>query len=67
MIKKQYSNIDVVTMAKIRIKNIFKTASRIELSVSGGKDSICLNDLIFKLCQNGEIDKSKLTVDFIDE
>lgn len=54
-------------MAKIRIKNIFKTASRIELSVSGGKDSICLNDLIFKLCQNGEIDKSKLTVDFIDE
>ncbi len=67
MIKKQYSNVDVVTMAKTRIKNIFKTASRIELSVSGGKDSICLNDLIFKLCQNGEIDKSKLTVDFIDE
>lgn len=67
MIKKQYSNVDVVTMAKTRIKNIFNTASRIELSVSGGKDSICLNDLIFKLCQNGEIDKSKLTVDFIDE
>lgn len=54
-------------MAKIRIKNIFKTASRIELSVSGGKDSICLNDLIFKMCQSGEIDKSKLIVDFIDE
>lgn len=54
-------------MAKIRIKNIFKSASRIELSVSGGKDSICLNDLIFKLCQSGEIDKSKLIVDFIDE
>lgn len=67
MIKKQYSNIDVVTMAKIRIKNIFKTAARIELSVSGGKDSICLNDLIFKMCQSGEIDKSKLIVDFIDE
>ena len=67
MIKKQYSNIDVVTMAKTRIKNIFKTASRIELSVSGGKDSICLNDLIFKMCQSGEIDKSKLIVDFIDE
>ena len=67
MIKKQYSNIDVVTMAKIRIKNIFKTANKISFSVSGGKDSICLNDLIFKLCQNGEIDKSKLTVNFIDE
>lgn len=36
MIKKQYSNVDVVTMAKTRIKNIFKTASRIELSVIGG-------------------------------
>lgn len=39
MIKKQYSNVDVVTMAKTRIKNIFKTASRIELSVSGGRAS----------------------------
>lgn len=67
MIKKQYSDIDVVTMAKTRIKNIFKTANKISFSVSGGKDSICLNDLIFKLCQNGEIDKSKLTVNFIDE
>lgn len=67
MIKKQYSNKDVVTMARIRIKNIFETANKIELSISGGKDSICLNDLIFKMCQSGEIDKSKLIVDFIDE
>ena len=67
MIKKFYSNVDVVTMARNRIKNIFNTAKRIELSVSGGKDSICLNDLIFQMCQSGEIDKSKLIVDFIDE
>ena len=67
MIKKVYSNIDVVTMAKIRIKNVFKSAPRVELSVSGGKDSICLNNLIFEMCQSGEIDKSKLVVDFIDE
>lgn len=67
MIKKVYSNIDVVTMARIRIKNVFDSATKIELSVSGGKDSICLNDLIFKMCQSGEIDKSKLVVDFIDE
>lgn len=67
MIKKVYSNIDVVRMARIRIKNVFESAPRVELSISGGKDSICLNNLIFEMCQNGEIDKSKLVVDFIDE
>lgn len=67
MIKKIYSNIDCVTMARKRIKNIFESANKVQLSVSGGKDSICLNDLVFKLCQNGEVDKSKLIVDFIDE
>lgn len=67
MIKKVYASLDVVSMAKIRIKNIFESANKIELSLSGGKDSICLNNLIFELCQSGQIDKSKLVVDFIDE
>lgn len=67
MIKKVYSNIDVVRMAQIRIKNVFESANKIYLSISGGKDSICLNNLIFEMCQRGEIDKNKLTVDFIDE
>lgn len=67
MIKKYYSNVDVVTTARQRIKNIFRTAPKVYLSVSGGKDSIVLNDLIFKMCQNGTIDKSKLQVVFIDE
>lgn len=67
MIRKMYSDKDVVTTARQRIKNTFKSAKKIMLSVSGGKDSICLNDLIFKMCQSGEIDKSKLTICFIDE
>lgn len=67
MIKKVYSNVDVVTMAKTRIKNVFESVQKVTLSVSGGKDSICLNNLIFEMCQSGEIDKSKLIVDFIDE
>ena len=67
MIKKYYSDLDVVTVARKRIKNIFESANKIQLSVSGGKDSITLNDLIFKMCASGEIDKSKLIVDFIDE
>ena len=67
MIKKFYSDIDVVTAARQRIKNIFSNGVPVYFSVSGGKDSIVLNDLIFKMCQSGEIDKSLLTVDFIDE
>ena len=67
MIKRLYSNYDVVKAAKIRVKNCFKTANKIQFSISGGKDSIVLNDIIYKLCRNGEIDKNKLCVVFIDE
>lgn len=57
----------MVEAAKIRIKNCFSTANKIQFSISGGKDSIVLNDIIYKLCRNGEIDKNKLCVVFIDE
>lgn len=67
MIKKYYSDIDVVTAAKERIKNIFSSAPKVYLNVSGGKDSLVLHDITFKMCQSGIIDKSKLTVTFIDE
>lgn len=67
MIKKVYTDVDVVTMARQRIKNLFSNGVPLSLSVSGGKDSICLNHLIFQMCQSGEVDKSLLTVNFIDE
>ncbi len=67
MIKKHYTDIDVVTAARQRIRNIFSNGVPVGLSVSGGKDSICMNDLVFKMCASGEIDKSLLTIDFIDE
>lgn len=67
MIKKYYSEIDVVSAAKQRIINIFSTAPKVAVSISGGKDSIVLNDLVYKLCVSGQIDKSKLVIDFIDE
>lgn len=67
MIKKRYTGVDVLTMARKRIKNIFSNGIPVALSVSGGKDSICMNDLVFRMCQSGEIDKSLLTVDFVDE
>lgn len=67
MIKKFIADVDCVTAARQRIKNVFAANAAVQLSVSGGKDSICLSDLVYKLCQSGEVDKSKLVVDFIDE
>lgn len=67
MIKKAYTDVDVVTMARRRIKNLFSNGVPISLSISGGKDSICLNHLVFQMCASGEIDKTLVTVDFVDE
>ena len=67
MIKKIYTDVDVVTMARQRLKNLFSNGVPIVMSVSGGKDSICMNHLVFQMCQSGEVDKSLLTVNFIDE
>ena len=58
---------DVVSAANERIKNIFANQLPVYLSLSGGKDSITLASLVYDLCVSGEIDKSILTVDFIDE
>lgn len=67
-IKKKFAtNIDVVTVAKQRIKNIFSNRVPVLLSMSGGKDSICLNNLVYEMAQSGEIDKSLLRVAFVDE
>lgn len=67
MIKKVYGDTDVVQASTQRIINVFQTAPKVYLAVSGGKDSICLNDLVFKLCESGQVDSSKLVVEFIDE
>lgn len=58
---------NVLEAAKERIKSAFETCPKIVLSISGGKDSIVLNDIMFKLAQSGQIDKTKMEVWFIDE
>ena len=65
--KKVYTDVDVVTASIQRIKNIFSNDCEIIFSISGGKDSLCVNDLLFRLASSGEIDKSKLRVMFVDE
>ena len=59
--------IDVVAAARQRIKNIFSNDCEIVFSTSGGKDSICVNDLLYRMAGAGEIDKNKLRVIFVDE
>lgn len=61
------SNIDVLTAAKMRIRNIWNSAPKIYLAFSAGKDSLCVSNLVYELILSGEIDPKKLTVYFIDE
>lgn len=60
-------DVDVVTAARQRIKNIFSNDCEVVFSTSGGKDSICVHDLLYKMASAGEIDKGKLRVIFVDE
>lgn len=66
-VKRVRSNTDVVTAARKRIKNVFSNGVPVYMSFSGGKDSIVLADLTYKLIQAGEIDPALLTVLFVDE
>lgn len=66
-VKRVQSDMDVVTAARRRIKNVFSNGVPVYMSFSGGKDSLCLADLVLKLIHAGEIDPSLLTVLFVDE
>lgn len=66
-VKRVRSNLDVVTAARQRIKNVFANGVPVYMSFSGGKDSIVLADLVYRLIQAGEINPAQLTVLFIDE
>lgn len=61
------ANIDCVSAAIQRVKNVFSNGLPVYLSTSGGKDSICLANIVYQLIQKGEIDARQLTVIFIDE
>ena len=67
IIKKRGLGINVVEAAKERIVNIFKSGQKIYVACSGGKDSIILLDLVYKLVLEGQINPQQLEVQFIDE
>lgn len=65
--KRIKSDIDVVTAAKIRIKNVFSNGFPVYMAFSGGKDSLCMAHVVYSLIQTREINPKLLTVIFIDE
>lgn len=66
-IRKYESTVDVVTAARQRIRNAFETGANVNLNFSSGKDSLCMSHLTYELCRNGEVDRKRLKVIFIDE
>lgn len=66
-IKRCLASINVVEAAKIRIQNVFRNGLPVYMSFSGGKDSLCMSQLVMNLIQTGEIDPAQLIVQFIDE
>lgn len=66
-IKRAISSISVVDAAVQRIRNVFSNGLPVYLSISGGKDSICIANLCYELILKGEINPKQLTVVFIDE
>ena len=66
-VKRSYASISVVEAATIRIKNVFSNGVPVYMSFSGGKDSICMADLVYRLIQKKEIDPKQLTVIFVDD
>ncbi len=66
-IKRCKASIDVIEAAKIRIRNVFRNGLPVYMSFSGGKDSLCMAQLIMNMIQAGEINSEQLVVQFIDE
>ena len=66
-VKVMESTLNVLDAAKQRIRNVFSNNCKVYLSFSCGKDSLCLSSLTYDLILSGEIDKSLLTIIFIDE
>jgi len=67
MVIKREGSKTVIEAARQRIINAFSNGKKVYVSFSGGKDSLCLMDLILKLAAAGKIDPSLMIVEFIDE
>lgn len=67
MFKQQVQDVNVVEAAEKRIVNAFDKNKIMGFGFSGGKDSICLADMIVKTMQKYHIAFNRLIVYFFDE
>ena len=61
------ASMNVVAAARKRIENVFANGLPVYMSFSGGKDSLCLSQLVLSLIQEGRINPTQLVVQFVDE
>jgi predicted phosphoadenosine phosphosulfate sulfurtransferase len=66
-VKRIKSDVDVISAARQRVKNVFSNGVTVYMSFSGGKDSLSLAKIVYDLIEEHEIDPTLLTVVFIDE
>lgn len=66
-VKRAKGSISCVEAAFNRVRNVFSNGVKVYMSLSGGKDSICMADVVYQLIRRGEIDPKQLTCVFIDE
>lgn len=66
-IKTLESSMSVVEAARIRVMNAAKNGTKLYMSFSAGKDSLCMSHIVLSLLKAGKIDPKQLTVIFIDE
>lgn len=58
---------NVLEAARQRIVNIFNNGTKVYLAFSGGKDSIALADIVYRLALEGKINPKQIVMYFVDE
>lgn len=66
-VKRIEGRMTVVEAAEQRIRNAFSNGVKVYLAFSGGKDTLCMCNIVYELAIKGEINPKLLTVVFIDE
>jgi len=66
-VKRAKGTMSCVDAAIMRVRNVFSNGVKVYMSLSGGKDSICMADLVYQQIRSGAIDAGQLTCIFIDE
>ena len=52
-VKRIKSNMDVIEAARKRVKNVFANGLPVYMSFSGGKDSLCVANIVYSLIASG--------------